>query len=230
MEDDKLRRLIAESIHKGWVSYGQFDIDTATDGLLELFKEHSTNSPLYNSGDALLLDGKLEVEVITSESKVLVRDGRDDTLMWVDRNRLKAVESPFNLTREELIKLCEDSVVHHSKWRNRDSYSAQVGIQSVYKALTAGLDFIILTEDISPDYHSDDNTLIIEFTQPIDLRKLEMGRNLEISSREDYFRDCDPERNNEMFDADGIDFHSDHTFTYMPTRKWLDKRAGNDWY
>jgi hypothetical protein len=41
------------------------------------------------------------------------------------------------MTIEDLIKLCEDAVVPCSKWDNRDSYSAQKKIQSIYEGLTA---------------------------------------------------------------------------------------------
>jgi hypothetical protein len=133
--------------------------------------------------------------------------------------------------RKYLIQLCKDAVVHHTKWRDRDSYSSQREIQSIYKALTAGLEYRILTKEISPSYYSDDWSLIIEFLQPIDFKKLETGEFLEISSLEDYFRDCDPEHKGEMFDGEGIDFYSDYTQTYMPTRKRLEKvGTGNDWY
>jgi hypothetical protein len=133
--------------------------------------------------------------------------------------------------RKYLIELCEDAVVHHTKWRDRDSYSAQKGIQSIYKGLTAGLDYRIVTKKISPSYYSSDWTLIIEFLQPIDFKKLESGKHLEISSKEDYFRDCDPEYDTEMFDGEGIDFYSSYTQTYMPTRQRLEKTGiGNDWY
>jgi hypothetical protein len=127
-------------------------------------------------------------------------------------------------TREELIEICKDAVVHHTKWGNRDSYSAQLGIKDVYKGLTAGLPFII-------DDDSNDRTIWIEFIQPVDLAILENGENLEISSREDYFKDCDPEYESEMFDGRGIEFESTYTITYMPTRKRLEECGiGNDWY
>ena len=135
------------------------------------------------------------------------------------------------MKREDLIRLCQDAVVHHTKWRNRDSYLAQKGIQSIYKGLTAGLDFRIVTKEISPNYHSDYRTIIIEFLQPIDFEKLKSAKNLEISSREDYFKDCDPEYESEMFDGDGIDFYSTYTRHYMPTRQRVEERGiGNDWY
>ncbi|MBK7362810.1 MAG: hypothetical protein IPJ01_10980 [Micavibrio sp.] len=135
------------------------------------------------------------------------------------------------MKREELIELCKDAVVHHTKWNDRDSYSAQRSLQSIYKGLTAGLDYRIVTKEIDPEYHSTDGTLIIEFIQPIDLDKLKTGKHLQISSRDDYFRDCDPDYESEMFDGNGIDFRSNFTKTYMPTRKRVEGVGiGNDWY
>lgn len=134
------------------------------------------------------------------------------------------------MDRDELIKLCQDAVVHHSKWCDRDSYSAQRGIQSIYRGLTAGLEFKILTKDISPDYYSNDRTIIIEFIQPIDFKKLANGEYLEISSIEEYFEECDPEHFTEMFNGSGIDFHSSFTCSYMPTRERLIACDGLDWY
>jgi len=144
-------------------------------------------------------------------------------------------DDPFNYgeveSREELIKLCEDAVVHHTKWQDRDTYSAQKGVQSIYKGLTAGLDYLIVTKEDDNDYHSDEDTLIIEFIQPIDFDKLEKGLELKISSREDYFKDCDPNYDSEMFDSDGINFYNDWCSTYMPTRKKINEVGiGNDWY
>jgi hypothetical protein len=135
-------------------------------------------------------------------------------------------------TREDLIKICENAVVHHKKWGDRDSYIAQRNIQSIYKGLTAGLDFRIVTKEIDASYHSNDSTLIIEFMKPIEYNQLEeKGKHLRISSREDYFKDCDPDYETEMFSGDGIDFHSEFTQTFMPTQARLDACGkGNDWY
>ncbi len=135
------------------------------------------------------------------------------------------------MTREQLIELCQDAVVHHTKWSDRDSYCAQKGIQSVYEGLTAGLRFRVVTKKHDASYHSDEKTLIIEFLQPIDFQKLKKAKRLEISTIEDYFKDCDSEHQSEMFDGDGIDFYSSYTKTYMPTRQRLDEVGkGNDWY
>lgn len=128
------------------------------------------------------------------------------------------------MTREQLIELCKDAVVHHTKWNDRDCYSAQRGIQSIYEGLTAGLDFTY-KED------KDGKTIDIEFTQPIDFEKLRTGKHLDISSREDYFKDCDPDYETEMFQSEGIDFNSSWTQTYMPTRKRIEEVGiGEDWY
>ena len=136
------------------------------------------------------------------------------------------------MERQELIELCKDAVVHHTKWNNRDSYSAQREIQSIHKGLTAGLEFKIITKEDDSSYHSDEKTLIIKFyPQTIDEDKLEATIELKISSRDDYFKDCDPDYETEMFDGDGIDFDSDYTQGYMPTRKRLEMVGiGNDWY
>lgn len=133
------------------------------------------------------------------------------------------------MKREDLIKLCEDAVVHHSKWEDRDSYLCQQSIQSIYKGLTAGLDFVVVTKEKDNDYHSDDDTLLIRFPHPIDLERLKKGKHLKISTRDDYYRDCDPDYETEMFDGGGIDFESSYTQTYMPTRKCLNEANGGDW-
>lgn len=135
------------------------------------------------------------------------------------------------MTRDELISICIDAVVHHSKWNDRDSYLAQKSIQSIYKGLTAGLDFIVLKSDNCQEGISNENTIIIEFIQPIDFDKLLNASYLEISSLEDYHNDCDPNYETEMFYGEGIDFRSTYTQSYMPTRKRLnDCGIGNDWY
>lgn len=135
------------------------------------------------------------------------------------------------MTREQLIELCKLAVVHHTKWQDRDSYCAQMAVASIYKRLTAGLDFKIVTKEIDPEYHSDENTLIVEFLQPIDFRKLDKGLELTISTREEYFRDCDPEYDTEMFDSEGINFYSAYTKSYMPTEaRMKEVGIGNDWY
>lgn len=44
-------------------------------------------------------------------------------------------------TKEELIQLCLDSVVSSDKWNNRDSYAAQVNVQSIYAGLVSDVNY-----------------------------------------------------------------------------------------
>ena len=61
--------------------------------------------------------------------------------------------------------------------------------------------------------------------------KIEKGLDLEISSREDFFRDCCPDYECEMFDSDGLDFSDDWVCKFMPSRKRIESVGiGNDWY
>lgn len=43
----------------------------------------------FEQGETLFLDNTLKVEVITPESSVLVKDSRDNKMMWVEKDRLK---------------------------------------------------------------------------------------------------------------------------------------------
>ena len=125
-------------------------------------------------------------------------------------------------TREELIEICKNSIVHHTKWNDRDSHIAQCEINSIHEGLTAGFDFKI-------DKETDDETIWISFVN-IDFNKIDNGESLEINDVEDYFRDCDPEYETEMFEGYGIDFKSNYTRGFMPTRKKLNDSDGEDWY
>lgn len=129
-------------------------------------------------------------------------------------------------TREELISICEDAVVHHTRWGNRDSYSSQVLLSDIYYGLTGGVPF-----EIEED--TDDRTIWILFSDDFDSEKLEYeGQHLSISSLEDYRQDCDPGYESEMFDGYGIDFYDKEGRKggYMPTRKRLEEASGDDWY
>lgn len=129
-------------------------------------------------------------------------------------------------SREELIELCKDSVVHFAKWQNRDSGSSQLLIQSIYRGLTAGFDYIIHTAETQPDYHSSDYTYIIEFTGETNNSD---GDYLEISTVDEYKEVYGNEH--EMFYGNGIDFNDTYRSGYMPTRARLEMNGiGNDWY
>ena len=124
-------------------------------------------------------------------------------------------------TREELIQLCRDAVVHHTKWGDRDSYSAQKGVQEVYRALTAGWDFEIR---LKHPVNSTSRTIWITLTPVEGADVFRDGEWLNISSREEYFEDCDPEYETEMFDTYPETFKEPFT-AYLPTRERLDHAA-----
>jgi len=132
------------------------------------------------------------------------------------------MKSKNTYTREELMNICENAVVHHTKWSDRDSYSAQVMIASVYEGLSAGFDFVIGKD-------TNDKIIYIEFKN-IDMEKLKDARYLSISSREEYFEECDPNYDTEMFVGYGIEFNSSYHCGYMPTQKRLEEVDGDDWY
>jgi hypothetical protein len=133
-------------------------------------------------------------------------------------------EGKSNYTREDLIQLCRDSVVPHQKWNNRDSYSSQVGVQSIYAGLTGGVPFT---------YNIEGDTIWITFEKPTKEQKSKF-EYLPIDSREDYFEwyrtEYGDEYESEMFDGYGIDWNSDYLSSYLPTRERLERVDGDDWY
>lgn len=129
------------------------------------------------------------------------------------------------MTREELIELCKDAVVHHTRWNNRDSYCCLKGVSDIYQGLTAGLTFSVKTDEDRMMHN-------VYFDPPIDIdRLITKGGVLGISSVEDYYRDCDPKRETEMFEEGaGIDWHSEFLYTFLPTRKCLEQADGGEWW
>ena len=123
------------------------------------------------------------------------------------------------LNRDDLICICRDSVVNHRDWHDRDSNSAQIQLNDIYNALTAGIEYT---------YKTDNRTIWITFEKATydDLSK---GSYLDISSIDDYRLDCDPNYENEMFEGHGLDL-TDGDFGYIPTRERLDEANGYDWY
>ena len=134
-----------------------------------------------------------------------------------------------NPTRKELISICEAAVVPYQKWNNRDSYAAQVNLDSIYKGLNAGVKYTLTPEmNHSLGYES---TYIISFKKPTKKQMSNLcSYSLNIDSREDYFAEFGYE--GEMFDGNGIDWNNSYDYRcgYMPTRKKLNEINGEDWY
>lgn len=124
--------------------------------------------------------------------------------------------------REELIQICLDAVVPFTKWNDRDSYSAQVNIQSIYAGLIGGCEFKVSIKE---------DTIDICFEPPTKEQK-QAFRYLEIDSREDYFQWMSEQGEDDptMFDGSGIDWNSTYLCGYLPTRQRLEKVSGGDWY
>lgn len=129
-------------------------------------------------------------------------------------------------TRKQLIQICIDAVVPCKEWHDRDSYSAQCKIESIYNGLCAGLKYTYTIEN--------DRTIWINFKTPTEKQFKELNHYLNIDSREDYFEwyysEYGTDYTPEMFDGYGIDFSSNHLSGYMPTRKRLDETKDSDWY
>ena len=129
------------------------------------------------------------------------------------------------MTREDLIKLCEDAVVPCSKWDNRDSYSAQVNIQDAYKGLTGGVPY---------KYDIEYGCFIcIVFEEPTREQR-KAFKHLEIDSLEDYIdwyeEQYGEDSRYEMFDSHPMNWKDDYLSVYIPTRERLIEANGNDWY
>lgn len=148
------------------------------------------------------------------------------------------------LSREELIDICEQSVVSYGSWSDRDSYSAQVNVTDIYKLLKSGCDFEYNIEN--------DRTIWVSF---INITKEQLdeaeSHNLNIDSIEDYFEKYG--RDSEMFygypfsikkdafktvtidnkegnDTFFMERYTEHLGGYLPTKARLKEANGDDWY
>ena len=129
----------------------------------------------------------------------------------------------MKFTRKDLIQICINAVVPCDRWHDRDSYSAQVGVQSIYKGLTGGVPFT---------YTLEDETIWITFKKPTKEQK-DKFEYLSIDDRDDYFEWYKNEYGDdtpEMFEGYGIDWDSNYLRGYLPTPKRLEEADGDDWY
>ena len=62
-------------------------------------------------------------------------------------------------TREQLIGICESSIVNEDVWSNRDSAMSQKGVGKCWALLKAGCNFKVLTEG---GFVTDDRTIWVE--------------------------------------------------------------------
>jgi len=114
-------------------------------------------------------------------------------------------------TREELIDICEQSFVPESKWDNRDTAKAQIGIGTSYALLKAGCEFEV---KYKPDGKNDpcvtnEHTIWIQF----------YVKNFM------WFEHAEEEHRGFKRKDDGDLYHY-----YLPTKKRLQLANGGDWY
>lgn len=112
-----------------------------------------------------------------------------------------------NYTREELIAICEQSIVPQEDWRNRDSESAQRGIGKVWALLKAGCEFEI-TKGAPGNCVTDHKTIWVTIWSK--------GFNY-------YESFC-------SYDGDDPKDYMERHHHYLPTPKRLEDAAGKDWY
>jgi hypothetical protein len=103
-------------------------------------------------------------------------------------------------TREQLIDICEKAIVPEEKWGNRDSALAHQKIGMAWAYLKAGVPFKVTRQGDSPYCVTDSHTIWLEF------------------SVKDF--GCWDYREGER----GIET------AYLPTKKRLAERKGEDWY
>lgn len=105
-------------------------------------------------------------------------------------------------SREDLIKLCEDSIRPESAWDNRDSEMAHRQVGEAWALLKARCEFRVLREDggRTGSLHTDDDTVWIE----IDSKGFQWFELGDEHARTDHF--------------------------YIPTRKRLEAHGERDWY
>lgn len=113
-------------------------------------------------------------------------------------------------TREMLIDICEKAVVDTSKWDNRDSAQAQIGVGTAWALLKADCKFEVTYKPKSDPCVTDDKTIWIQFFVTDFYWFDGMGHE----ERKKY--------------PDGKPNHDYHFF--LPTQKRLDENPGGDWY
>jgi hypothetical protein len=114
-------------------------------------------------------------------------------------------------TREQLIAICEKAIVPHSKWADRDTFTAIKGVGECLVLLRAGCKFEILYEAEANGFCTNDKIIWVTFW-------VKNFMWFEVSDG-----DADPE---------GIPTDSDGSrlVHYLPTEKRLEATKGKDWY
>ena len=120
----------------------------------------------------------------------------------------------INMNNQDLISLCEKSVVPFQEWHDRDSYIAQSQLYELYIFLKLNIDFTLKVEQdtiwIYIDLNDDVRNKVRQYCGP----------TLEIDCRDDYFDHFGYE--SEMFDH-YFDLSRDQLSFYLLTKERLEK-------
>jgi hypothetical protein len=122
------------------------------------------------------------------------------------KSRLKELVVDKNVSREDLIAICEAAIVPEAKWANRDSASAHQQIGELWALLKAGCEYRIRDRKNDENCRTDSQTIWIDvkFTG---FKAFEYAENA--NERREF-------REEEMY--------------YLPQPACLADRKGADWY
>ena len=121
---------------------------------------------------------------------------------------LPAIDA-LELSREDLIQLCDLAIVPEQRWLNRDSAIAQTQIGQCRQLLLAGCQYTLLTAEHDRYCQTSEDTIWIEIAYK-GFSAFENVSNW----------DTEEER---------FSYYDKETF-YIPTMKRLMERFGRDWY
>lgn len=130
------------------------------------------------------------------------------------------LEMELEITREELIEICEASIVPYTEWNNRDSYVSQLNVNQCYGLLMANAEY-----EVKFDYK---NILVNFINLTPDIINESNNYNL---NYDDVYLYKEENPDSEMFEYyDYVDIDQTEKSCYLPTRKRLEETEGSDWY
>lgn len=133
---------------------------------------------------------------------------------------LEIENNKLELTRDDLIGICHNSIVPWQKWNNRDSYVSQLNVNECYGLLSADAEYT---------YTINNDTISINFINLTpEIIEKSHSYNLDYDSYELYKEEYPDD---EMFEYYATVDSDDKTNScYLPTKERLQEVDGEDWY
>ncbi len=124
------------------------------------------------------------------------------------------------MKREDLIEICEKSIVPWQKWNDRDSYVSQLNVNECYGLLSAGADF---NTTVSGD------TIIVNFKN-LTPKIIEKSWDFNLPYDDvSLYQEANPDF--QMFEYyASVEIDEKETSCYLPTKERLKQTEGEDWY